>query len=191
MMFFYLGKFILEASTAAVTYIVVAGVYGLFLLVAWIRTIYKYHDGTIANTVYESPIYLYAMLSPAAFIGLPLATSQIILTVVYCAPFGLLFLILLLNRNMKIFSKPNLKFFILEAAMVGLTLAIIYLNDEIKSYLLVVIIFGSAVGITAESWLAYNSGFELGGTKVHPELISIDDERPQKKIYGEEKDGYF
>ena len=75
--------------------------------------------------------------------------------------------------------------------MVGLTLAIIYLNDEIKSYLLVVIIFGSAVGITAESWLAYNSGFEFGGTKVHPELISIDDERPQKKIYGEEKDGYF
>ena len=190
-MFFYLGKLILEASTAAITYIVVAGVYGLFLLVAWIRTIYKYHEGTIANSVYESPIYLYTILSPAAFIGLPLATSQVILTVVYCAPFALLFLILLLNRNMKIFSKPNLKFFILEAAMVGLTLAIIYLNDEIKSYLLVVIIFGSAVGITAESWLAYNSGFEFGGTKVHPELISIDDERPQKKIYGEEKDGYF
>ena len=168
MIFFYLGKFIQEVSTASVTYIVVAGVYGLFVLVAWVRTIYKYHEGTIVSSTYESPIYLYTILTPAAMIGLPMASSQIVLAIIYCAPFGLLFLILLLNRNMKVFTRPNMKFFIVEAAMVGITISFIFLSDEIRTYIMVAAIFGSALGITMESWLVYNSGFEVGSTKVHP-----------------------
>lgn len=61
---------------------------------------------------YDSPIYLYTMLSPAAMIGLMISASTTILVIIYCAPFALLILILLLNRNMNIFTKPNLRFFI-------------------------------------------------------------------------------
>lgn len=154
-------------------YIVVVAVYGLFILLAWVRLIYKYHEGTIGNFAYDSPIYLYTMLAPTTMIGLPLATSETILVVVYCAPFALLILILLLNRNMKVFTKNNIKFFIVELLMVGLTMAFIFLNDEIKTYILMVIIFGTLVGITVETWILYRSGFEFEN-KVHPELEDFD-----------------
>ncbi len=105
MMFFYIGKFIKESQGASALYIAIVAVYGLFVLLSWVRIIYKYHEGNLDVFAYESPIYLYTILSPASMIGLALATSEIILVIVYCAPFGLLFLILLLNRNMKIFTK--------------------------------------------------------------------------------------
>jgi hypothetical protein len=47
MMFFYIGKFIKENSTSGILYIVVMAVYGLFLLLAVIRVIYRYHADTI------------------------------------------------------------------------------------------------------------------------------------------------
>jgi hypothetical protein len=47
MMFFYIGKFIKESSTASSLYIAVVAVYGLFLLLQFVRVIFKYHDDTI------------------------------------------------------------------------------------------------------------------------------------------------
>lgn len=124
------------------------------------------------------------MLAPAAMIGLPMASSEIILVVIYCAPLALLFLIMLLNRNMKVFTKSNVKFFVVEAIMIGVTVGFILLNDEIKTYLMLAIIFGSAAGISGEVWVAYNSGFDLGDNKVHPELSNLEDQPVKKRIYG-------
>lgn len=81
-------------------------------------------------------------------IGIPLATSQLILVIVYCAPLALLLLILLLNRNMKIITRPNIKFFITELMMIGLIIAFIFLNDQIKTYLLIGIVFLNAIVVT-------------------------------------------
>lgn len=81
-------------------------------------------------------------------IGLALATSQVILVVVYCAPLALLLLILLLNRNMKILTKPNIKFFLVEIVMIGLTIAFIFLNDQFKTYLLIAIVFINMIVVT-------------------------------------------
>lgn len=50
MMFFYIGKFIKEFNAnggLSALYIAVMAVYGVFVLLAWIRTIYRYHEGTM------------------------------------------------------------------------------------------------------------------------------------------------
>ena len=52
------------------------------------------------------------MLAPASMVGIPLATSQIILAIVYASPLALLLLIMILNRSMKIFTKANIKLFL-------------------------------------------------------------------------------
>ncbi len=54
--------------------------------------------------------------------------------------------------------------------MVGLTVAFIFVNNEIQTYLLVGIMFASIIGITVEIWLQYNGGYEIGLNKVHPSL---------------------
>ncbi len=54
--------------------------------------------------------------------------------------------------------------------MVGLTVAFIFVNNEIHTYLLVGIMFASIIGITVEIWLQYNGGDEIGLNKVHPSL---------------------
>lgn len=69
--------------------------------------------------------------------------------------------------------------------MVGLTVAFIFVNNEIQTYLLVGIMLASIIGITVEVWLKYNGGYEIGLNKVHPSLNEMEDNRAyQKKIYG-------
>lgn len=112
LMFFYIGKFIKESSTASTLYIVVLSVYAFFILINWIRIIYKYHDDSTDNFAYDSPLYLYTILSPASMVGIALSSSEIVLLIVYCSPIALLALILLLNRNMKVFTRENIKFLV-------------------------------------------------------------------------------
>jgi hypothetical protein len=106
MMFFYIGLVIKESTNGVATmYIVVAGLYGLFIVLAWGRCLYQYHQGTLQVFAYDLPIHLYTIMQPANLLGLMMATSTTILVIIYCAPFALLILIVLLNRNMKIISK--------------------------------------------------------------------------------------
>lgn len=106
MMFFYIGLIIEESSNGVATmYIVVAALYGLFILIAWGRCLYQYHQGTLQVFAYDLPIHLYTIMQPANMLGLMMSTSTTILVIIFCAPFALLILIVLLNRNMKIISK--------------------------------------------------------------------------------------
>ena len=102
-MFYFIGIVILEASGKDYLFIIVGAVYGAIILTSWARMVYKYHACTLDQYIYDGPLYLYTMLSPASMIGLPMANSSVYYVVIYASPVALLFLILLLNRNMKIF----------------------------------------------------------------------------------------
>ena len=82
-----------------------------------------YHREDNPSEVYSSPLYLYTILSPIAMIGLCLVTDSILLIIIYIAPIALLLLIVLLNRGMKILTKPHLIFFIVEVIMIAVILS--------------------------------------------------------------------
>lgn len=63
---------------------------------------------------------------------------------------------------MKIITKQNIQFFIAEALMAGIIIAFIYLDNTIKTYILVGIIILSVIAITVEGWYLFTSGFDLG-----------------------------
>lgn len=46
MMFYYISR-VISLSGGGIIYIVVAGLYGLFVLIAWGRCFYQYHKGTL------------------------------------------------------------------------------------------------------------------------------------------------
>lgn len=46
--------------------------------------------------------------------------------------------------------------------MTGIIIAFIYLDNTIKTYILVGIILLSVIAITVEGWYLFTSGFDLG-----------------------------
>lgn len=107
------------------------------------------------------------MIAPISLIGLAMVSSKTMLIVVYCSPFALLLLILLLNRNMKILSFDNIKFFVVEVLMVALTLTFVFLPESFRVYLLVAILFFIILAIFIEILIQYLSGYNF--SKVYPE----------------------
>jgi hypothetical protein len=79
--------------------LIVMIVYALIVLVVIVRLIYQFHSNSIDESIYEAPLYLYTMLSPIALVGLPLVSSSIFMYIIFAVPIGLLFLIILFNRN--------------------------------------------------------------------------------------------
>lgn len=55
---------------------------------------------------------LYVIISPLSILGLPLAQSSLLYMLVYLSPLGLLFLVILLNRNYEIFTKAKVCFYV-------------------------------------------------------------------------------
>ena len=133
------------------------------------------------------------MLAPLSLMGLPLATSKVFLVVIYCSPLALLILILLLNRNMKIFTKENIKFYVTEIMGVGLIITFIFIDNKAKSYFLLCFMIACCLGVLCEALYLTYSGFDISNVKVHPEPEY--EERPKKRIYNEEEEknseGYF
>jgi hypothetical protein len=82
-------------------------------------------------------------------IGIMIVSSAGPLAIVYCSPFALFILIILLNRNMKIITKSNIFFVITELSMVVFTILFIFVREPFKIYVLLAIIIGSAIAITA------------------------------------------
>lgn len=111
-MFYFIGLTITQAGKKDFLFIIISAVYGGIILANWVRMIYKYHEDTLDQNIYDSPLFLYSMLSPASLIGLPMCTSKILIVIIFVSPLALLFLILLLNRNMKIFTKAKVKIYL-------------------------------------------------------------------------------
>jgi hypothetical protein len=124
-------------------------------------------------------------------IGLMMGSSFASLAIVYASPFGLLILILLLNRNMLILTKRNLLFVMTEILMAALTILFIYLSDGFKIYALLITIIGSEIAITAEVVIVYYSGFEMKAAQVSPVIDQEEYVSRSKQMYGIEKEGYF
>lgn len=110
------------------------------------------------------------MLQPVSLIGLMLGASEISLAFVYCSPFALFILIILLNRHMKIISKSNMVFVITEISMMSLTILFIFVGEPFKIYVLLVIIILSAIAITTEIILVYYNGFVVKAALISPEM---------------------
>lgn len=168
-MFFFIGKVLSEATKKSTIFIVIAAVYGVLILVSWGRMVYKYHKEQLDETVYDGPIYLYTMLSPATFIGLPMTSSKLLMIIIYISPVALLFLILLLNRHMKIFTRSKVKVYLSEIVSIALTIAFILFNAKLQTYCLLAIM---GIAIILFVWegvvLTHFLGIDLSGVKVNP-----------------------
>ena len=120
------------------------------------------------------------MIGNAAMIGVPMVSESTLLVTVYLCPLGLLALIALLNKEVKIVEKSNIKFFIVEVVMAGIAVAIILTNSLIQTYVLLIVQVASIVAIVVEMSLEYYAGIDLSvpdsgrksgrksSNKVHP-----------------------
>lgn len=127
-----------------------------------------YHREESISQIYPTPLYLYTVLSPIAMIGLCLITNPTLLLIVYCSPIALLLLIILLNRGMKIFTKTNTIFYVIEILYIGMSVGYILFDDIAKSYLIIAIDLLSLILILMETLRLYYGGINLGDVRVHP-----------------------
>lgn len=65
--------------------------------------------------------------------------------IIYLAPLGLLVLIAILNKDMKILDRNTIKFCVIELIMAGLSVAVIITNDLIRTYILLIVLGLSAI----------------------------------------------
>lgn len=110
-MLYYMGVWLKTQSTGAMDIII----FSLFSLVVGgvvFKTIVKFHKQELEEDVYAQEIYLYSILSPLSIIGLPLISSTFYYYVIFLAPIGLLFMLILFNRNYEICSKIKVLFYI-------------------------------------------------------------------------------
>jgi hypothetical protein len=101
---YYIGMWINSGSTA-LSDIIPFCIFGLIIVLVIGKVIYDFHQNNIDQVIYEAEIFLYCMISPLAFIGLPLANTSIFYLIIYLSPLSLLVLIILLNKNFEILSK--------------------------------------------------------------------------------------
>ena len=125
MMCYFIGKTINETGGSSALYLAMSIVYGVIILAFLVKFIYFYHQQKMEEHIYPAPIYLYTLLSPLGMIGLPLVSSSGLILLMYCIPFGLLILIIILNKDFKIFTIPNVLFYITELVLIGLIVIVI------------------------------------------------------------------
>jgi hypothetical protein len=111
------------------------------------------------------------MLSASAMAGLPFVLISTFYIVVFAAPLALLLLIMLLNKNYEVFTKPKALFYAIECLIIGLIIAFILTPDPYRVYLLLTTILLAIIGIAAEMTYVYYSGVDLSKNlvKVYPE----------------------
>lgn len=89
------------------------------------------------------------MLMNVAGIGIPLTGQSSMLLIIYLAPLGLLVLIMVLNKEMRIIDSNNIKFCITEIIMTVINVIITLVDDSIKTYVLLIILALCAAVICA------------------------------------------
>ena len=109
-MLYYMGVWLKTHSTEVMDIII----FSLFSVVVGgvvFKTIVTVPPPELEEDVYAQEIYLYSILSPLSIIGLPLISSTFYY-VIFLAPIGLLFMLILFNRNYEICSKIKVLFYI-------------------------------------------------------------------------------
>ena len=111
------------------------------------------------------------MLQPAAMFGLPFVQNSLFYIFIYLVPLGLMLLIVLINRNFEVFTKPKILFYVVELLIAGFTVSFILLPDPYRYYVLLATVILAIIGIAVELIYVYYSGVELcsaRSSKVHP-----------------------
>ena len=102
-------------------------------------------------------------------VGLPIVTNYVYYLTVYLVPLGLLILIILLNRNYEVCTKPKVFFYSIEILLVGLTIGFILASDTLRNYILLVTISLSCVVVVGELIYVYYGGIDFSrSAKVFP-----------------------
>lgn len=159
-MVYYIGLWLNSTSTSAGDIILVA-IFGLIVVGIVCKTIYDFHQNKLESGIYEQEIYLYVIISPLSILGLPLAQSSLLYMLVYLSPLGLLFLVILLNRNYEIFTKPKVFFYIVEAIIPVFAVLFILMADTFKGIIVLIAIALSVIIVIIELSMAYHSGVSL------------------------------
>jgi hypothetical protein len=142
----------------------------LFVVVGVCKIINDFHKNQLDSSAFEHEIYLYVTLSPLSIIGLPMVQSTFLYILVYLSPLALLLLIILLNRNYQIFTKPKIVFYFVEALLPAFAVAFVMVSDTIKCMVVLIAIGLSAIVMIIEMSVVYYSGVNLERNgKVHPE----------------------
>lgn len=151
--------------------VVILAVFGIICILAIVRNMILYHREETLSEIYSSPLYLYTMLSPIAMIGLCLISNPTLLLIIYCSPIALLLLIILLNRDMKIFTKTNTIFYVIEIVYIGMSVAYLLFDGTARSYLIIAVDFVSLILMLMETLRVYYGGISLGDIRVHPDDV--------------------
>jgi hypothetical protein len=101
------------------------------------------------------------MLANLGFIGITMANTSEMLLLIYCIPLGLLMLISIVNKDIKILEKNSIKFYIVEILMTILSILVILLSDPIKTYIILVTIIISLIIFIYELFITYYGGISL------------------------------
>ncbi len=173
MMFLYIGMFI-QANSKEILLIVHMVLFCLLILAVFGRLIMEYHRNSLSEEIYQGPFYLYAMLTNAITIGIPLISESSLLLIIYLAPLGLLVLITILNRDITILSRSSIQFFIIEAVMGGMGVAVVLANDKIRSFILMGIQTICLIVIVVEVGMTYYGGIELNSDKSEKKRNKIE-----------------
>ncbi len=157
MIFVYIGM-VVVAGFDNIVVIVHLVVFLVLVIVVIVRLVMEYHKNSLSEEIYQGPLYIYSMLINAAALGIPMVGASSMLLIVYLAPLGMLALISILNKEMRILEKSTIRFFIVEIVMSGLCVAVVEVNDSIRTYVLVIVLSLCLVMIVVEMGLTYYGG---------------------------------
>ena len=101
------------------------------------------------------------MLSNVAYLGLPMVGSSSMLIIIYCVPIGLLGLIAVLNKELRILHRDTIKFILLELLMTALSIAIILLDHQFQTYILLLTLVITIAVIIYELTSVYYGGISF------------------------------
>ena len=110
-MFFTIGLHISQ-SLLDPGLIVSSILYGIIIVLTLITTIYQYHYDQLDSNIFTSPFYLYNILSPAVLLVLPLVQDTNLIFLIYAVPLAILLIIVILNRQDRIFTVKNCLFYL-------------------------------------------------------------------------------
>lgn len=135
MMFVVIGMVIMN-SFSSLELIIHVVIFCIVILAVIVRLIMEYHKNQLSEEIFQAPLYIYCMLTNVAAIGIPLIGKSTMLVIIFLAPFGLLGLIVVLNKEVRVLDVNNIKFCVVEVVMSSINVTITLVEYSIRTYIL-------------------------------------------------------
>lgn len=101
------------------------------------------------------------MLANSGFIGIAMSITSEMLLLIYCIPLGLLIIISIVNKDIKILDANSIKFYIIEIIMIALSICVILLSDPMKTFVIFATVIISLIVFVYELSTTYYGGISL------------------------------